>query len=225
MADPKDTVTLRSANACPAWLNANDGGSGYYRVRYDGAAGRKLIDNIEKLELREKVDLLTSVSALVAAGQMPASEALALVPKFKDASEPELILAALDIAQQVKRSVPPELKPDYARFMTAMFSAKARQLGFEPRQGESEDDRLLRSALIPVVAEFGDQELIAKAKELASRWLADRKSVNADVAGSALNIAAANGDEKYYERLVAELRKSTDRRDRARIVGRFGFVS
>ena len=222
VADPKDTVTLRSANACPAWLNANDGGSGYYRVRYDGAAGRKLIDNIEKLELREKVDLLTSVSALVAAGQMPASEALALVPKFKDASEPELILAALDIAQQVKRSVPPELKPDYARFMTAMFSAKARQLGFEPRQGESEDDRLLRSALIPVVAEFGDQELIAKAKELASRWLADRKSVNADVAGSALNIAAANGDEKYYERLVAELRKSTDRRDRARIVGALG---
>ena len=42
------------------------------------------------------------------------------------------------------------------------------------------------------------------------------------MAGSALNIAAANGDEKYYERLVAELRKSTDRRDRARIVGALG---
>jgi cytosol alanyl aminopeptidase len=159
---------------------------------------------------------------LVAAGQMPASDALALVPKFKDASEPELILAALDIAQQVRRSVPPELKPNYARFMTAMFSANARLLGFEPRPGESDDDRILRSALVPAVAEFGDQELIAKAKELASRWLADRKSVSADVAGSALNIAAANGDEKYYERLVAELRKSTDRRDRARIVGALG---
>ena len=44
----------------------------------------KILDNIDKLELLEKVDLLTSVSALVAAGQMPVSEALALVPKFRD---------------------------------------------------------------------------------------------------------------------------------------------
>ena len=71
----------------------------------------------------------------------------------------------------MKRSVPSELKPNYARFMTAMFSARARELGFEPRQDESDDDRILRSAeFVPAVAEIGDQELIAKAKELAWRW-------------------------------------------------------
>ena len=56
IADPKDTVVLQSANGCPAWLNANEGGSGYYSVRYEGAAQQKLVENVQKLELVEKVD-------------------------------------------------------------------------------------------------------------------------------------------------------------------------
>ena len=50
------------SEGCPAWLNANEGGSGYYRVRYEGAADQKLIDHVQKLELREKVDLLKNAS-------------------------------------------------------------------------------------------------------------------------------------------------------------------
>jgi alanyl aminopeptidase len=222
IADPKDTVVLQAANACPAWLNANDGGLGYYRVRYDRDSQTKLLANVDKLELREKVDLLTNAAALLSAGQIPAGDALALVPKFKDAPERELITAAIGIGIAVKRSVPEELQPNYARFMTAMFSARARQLGLEPKAGESEDTRLLRPALVSVAAEYGDRELIAKAREVAERWLSNRSSVSSEVAGLALEVTADHGDRAYFDRLVKELRTAKDRRDRGRIVNALG---
>ncbi|HYP05075.1 MAG TPA: M1 family aminopeptidase, partial [Bryobacteraceae bacterium] len=67
IADPKDTVALKQAAGCPAWLNANDGGAGYYRVRYEGSAAEKILANVDKLDLRERVDLLRNVLALVGA--------------------------------------------------------------------------------------------------------------------------------------------------------------
>jgi cytosol alanyl aminopeptidase len=222
IADPKDSVVLQSANACPAWLNANEGGSGYYRVRYEGSAQQKLVDSVNKLELREKVDLLTNAAALLSAGQMPASEALALVPKFKDSSEREVVAASLEIARRVKYSVPQESKPNYSRFMLAMFDNKARQLGMEPKAGESDDARLLRPPLVRVAAEHGDKELIAKARELADHWLKDRTSVSPDIAATALNIAAEHGDRAFFNRLVTELHTAKDRRDRGKIVGAIG---
>ena len=222
IADPKDTVTLAAARGCPAWINANDGGSGYYRVRYEGGLQAKLIDNANKLDLKEQLETLTNASALLKAGQMPASEALALIPKFKDSANRQIVMAAVGVAESVKRSVPEELKPNYARFMLAMFGARAKQLGFEPKSGESDDARLLRPRLLAVAADNGDRELIAKAKEVAAKWLNDRKSVSPDVATVSLEIAAANGDRAFFDRLVAELRKSKDRRDRDKIVYALG---
>jgi alanyl aminopeptidase len=222
VADPKDTVVLQSAEGCPAWLNANEGGSGYYRVRYEGGAGQKLIDHVQKLELREKVDLLKNSSALMTAGQMPAAEALALVPKFKESSEREIVAAALEIAEGIERLVPAALKPNYDRFMLAMFDAQARQLGMEPKPGESDDARLLRPPLVEVAARHGDKELIAKARELADQWLKDRKSVNPEMVAAALNITAGYGDRAFFNRLVAELHNTKDRRDRGRIVRAIG---
>lgn len=222
IADPKDVLTLQAAGACPAWLNANDGGSGYYRVRYDSASQRKLVENVEKLELREQVDVVSNAAALLSAGQMPAGEALALVPKFKETTQRQLVMATLDLAKLVKDSVPAELRPNYSRFMLAMFGARARQLSFAPKPGESEDARLLRPAMVAAAAMHGDQELVSQAKDLAAKWLADRKSVSADVASTALQVAAKYGDRAYFDKLVAELRKSPDRRDRTRIVDALG---
>jgi alanyl aminopeptidase len=219
VADPKDTIVLGRSAGCPAWLNANAGGTGYYRVRYEGQAADKILANVDKLDLTEKVDLLRNALALLTAGQMPADQALALVGKFKDSSDRQLISAALAIATAVDRSVPAELREKYARFILATFGARARELGMEPKPGESDDTRLLRRELVYVAARYGDEQLIAAAKQVAGKWLADRNSVDPNIAGTALEIAAQHGDRAYYDRLVAELRKpGIDRRESNRIV-------
>jgi alanyl aminopeptidase len=106
--------------------------------------------------------------------------------------------------------------------MLAMFDARAKQLGFEPKAGENDDARLLRPEMVEVAARYGNRELAAEAKRLASKWLADRKSVDPGIAGPALQIAAEHGDRAYFDDLVSQLRKTEDRRDRARIVDALG---
>ena len=144
------------------------------------------------------------------------------MPKFKDSSDREIIKAALQIAERVKYSVSPALKPNYDRFMLAMFDERARRLGMAPKPGESDDDRLLRPALVTAAAEHGDKDLIAQARELAARWLKDRKSVSPDIIATALDIAAAHGNRAFFNQLVNELKVTKDRRDRDRIVAAIG---
>jgi alanyl aminopeptidase len=222
VADPKDTIGLKGANACPAWLNANEGGTGYYRVRYEGEAATKILDNVDKLDLREKVELLNNSAALLAAGQMPAEQALALVPKFKDSTDRQIVTAALNIAKSVERSVPEDLRPNYSRFMLAMFSARARQLGVESKSNDSDEDRLLRPALVDAAVKHGDKELLAGIRKVADKWLTDRASVDPNMAGPALQITALHGDRAYFDKLVGALRTEKDRRDRTRIVDALG---
>ena len=61
------------------------------------------------------------------AGQMPAGEALALVPKFKESSEREIVDAALEMAEGMKRIVPggieTELRSVYARDVRCAVAA------------------------------------------------------------------------------------------------------
>ena len=218
VADPKDRIALQAATSCPGWLNANDGGTGYYRVRYDSNSAQKLFASMDKLDLREQVDLLNNVQALLAAGQMEAPAALMLVPRFKDSRDRELLLAALNLAFSVEKSVPANLRPNYARFMLTTFGDRAREIGVLPKPGETEDAQLLRPGLIQVAARYGDQQVRREVKEVALRWLADPKSVPPQIAGLALNAAALNGDRAYFERLVAALRKSMDPRDRTLLV-------
>jgi alanyl aminopeptidase len=222
LADPKDRITLESATSCPAWLNANEGGTGYYRVRYDSAAGDKLFAHIDKLELREQVDLLKNVQALLGAGQMSAQAAMNLVSRFKDSPDRESFTAALNIASSVRRTVPANLRPNYARFMLSTFGERARRMGVLPKAGENDDAQLLRPDLIEVAARYGDQDIRREVKQVAGNWLKDPKSVPPEVAGLALKIAALNGDRSYFDELVAALRKTADRRDRTRIVDAIG---
>ena len=91
-----------------------------------------------------------------------------------------------------------------------------------PKQGESDDDRLLRPALVTAAAEHGDKDLVAQAREQAARWLKDRKSVSPDIIATVLDIAAAHGNRAFFNQLVNELKVSKDRRDRDRIVAAIG---
>ena len=86
--------------------------------------------------------------------------------------------------------------------------------------GESEDIRLLRPELVSAMARIGgDQELARQARELAEKWLADRKAVAPDVVASVLSSAAYHGDLSLFQRFLAEFKKTQDRQDQQRLIG------
>jgi alanyl aminopeptidase len=212
-------------SACPSWLLGNDGETGYYRARYGGDLLPKLLAVADtELTLPERVGVIRDVGAMAAAGAVPMADALALVPRFAGAPERQTVLATVKIAADVRdHLVPADSRPNYARFVSKTYGARARELGFVARTGESEDTQLLRTRLVPFVAEEGNEpELVAEARRLSLKWLDDHSAIPADMSGRVLEVAASHGDRALFDRFHAAARTEKDRRDIQRLLGALG---
>jgi len=225
LSDPRSTMKLAGAHACPAWVMGNDGGNGYYQVAYGRSTLQKLLANgVEQLGLAEKIGLLGDVGALVDSGDVEASDALPLALKFANAPEHEIVDATKEISSlAVGRPVPDDLLPKGRKFIRDVYGDRATQLGWKVADGESEDNRLLRQTLVPFAAREGRAEaLIEEARKLAREWLKDHSSVDAGLVGSVLSTAAMAGDRSFFDALVAALESETDHRWRRAIFGALG---
>lgn len=228
LTDPRSNMKLEGAKACPSWVMGNDGADGYYRVAYQSATLQKLLTaGVEKLTLPEKIGLLGDVNSLVASGDVPESDALALVVKFGNAPEREIVAATQSIAgAAVGRNVPEALLPKGRKFIRDVYGDRAMKLGWKPAPTDSEDTRLLRQSLVPFVAAGGRVEpLIQQAKDLAQAWLKDHNAVDPAMLGSILSTAAQFGDRAYFDALVKTLATEKDRRSRQAIFGALGGFS
>jgi alanyl aminopeptidase len=218
------TGSLELPGACPDRVLAN-AGNGYYRVLYRGDLLKKLLGNGgEHLTAGERVSTLSDVASLARSGDLPVATALALVPVF--ANDPAW--RVVQIVQQIA-SVPidllvtDEMRPKYRRFVSDAFGGRARALGWTRKAGEDEESQLLRQALVPFVANEGDDRaLVAEATRLAKAWLKDRSAVDPLLISGVLGVAARHGDEELFRAFLAEARKSSDRRERSRLLHALG---
>ena len=135
-------------------------------------------------------------------------------------------MRALDLALLPNSDlVPEDLRPKYRRFLLANFQARARQLGWTPRPGESDDVRLLRPRLLRVVSTVGgDEELGKQATELADRWLKEHSAISPDVRDAVLRTAAYYGDRPLFDRFFAAYLKAEDPQEKqALLIALIGF--
>jgi alanyl aminopeptidase len=210
-------------NACPVWVDANDNAVGYYLVNYQ----KKLMTNLtsgdieRRLNAPERVDFMGNAALLTNGGKLPAADALELVDVFHNDPERYVISAAIELALfPMMHLVPPDLRPNYVRFLRNNFQARAHEIGWIPKPGEPDDVHLLRPQLLRTVATYAeDQELAKQAQELTNRWFEDRSAIDPSVVTSVLGTAAYYGDKALFERFLAQLDKTQDRQERERILG------
>ena len=221
LTEPTGKLELPHATACPAWVLPNDGGLGYYRSELHGDLLKQLLERgMQEISLPERVGVFGDVNALVTAGKVDVGLALSLVTRYARDDNRHIVGATAGIAEGISDAVPDDLRPNYARFVRAMFEARARQLGWTPAQGEDDDTRLLRNRVLALVADKGeDRELAAAARELALGWMDNHASLDPDMVSLVLETAARYGDTALFERFYVEARKATDRRDRQRLLG------
>jgi len=223
--DPRSTMALTAAHACPAWVMGNNGGDGYYRVAYSPATLKRLLTSgVDRLTLPEKISLMGDINALVGSGDLPAADSLPLVARFANAPERELAGATKESASRVVASyVPEDLLPTGRKFIRDHYGDRATKLGWTPSPGESEDNRLLRNSLVPFAASEGRvQPLIEEARRLAQAWLKDHSAVSPDMAGSVMSVAARFGDRAFFDQIVAALDTEKERRPRQILFGALG---
>ena len=220
----QSTWTLKQAKGCPQWLLANDGEVGYYRTLYRGDLLRRLLaDGGKRLTEAERVGLIQEVRDLAEGGHLPVQEALHLAPEFVTDPSRYVVTNVMFIAGDVNGDVPAELRPNYVRFIAKTFGPKARQLGWKPKPGESDDTQLLRAALVGFVAREGDDAALREeAKTLALQWIDDRRAVAPELVGQVLNTAAAFGDRALFDKIVAAAKSTKDPRESQALISSLG---
>ncbi len=218
-------MELSKASSCPDWVDANADADGYYRVLYPSAVLTSLLTtDYSVLTLPEKVSLIGDVSALTGNGKVPLGQALALAPPLARDPARQVVNKTMEITTGLQDNmVEPNLVSRYRQYLSDVYRARAHELGWESKPGESDDNRLLRPSLAGVMADqVEDPEAIAEARRLVLAWFDDRKAVSPDMVGTVLVSAAQHGDRALFDRMRAAATSEKDENIRGTLLFALG---
>jgi aminopeptidase N len=203
-----------------AWVNANAGGHGFYRVRYADPLLATLLGHLVELTPLERYTLVDDAWASVLAAAMPAPSFVETAERFVDETDLsvwERIVGGLD---QLERLVEGDVAQRlHTRVATLVGPARAR-LGPEARP-ESDGDRTrsLRGLLLQAAALLGDDGAAReRSAELLDAYLGDPAGVEPSLATAALVVSATLGDEALHDLLAERFRASDNPQDRERLL-------
>jgi aminopeptidase N len=192
------------ATGCSPWAFVNAGATGYYRTEYDAASLQQLLAVAgTELTSAERISLLSDAAALVGSRPDSMGRFLDLVTVLS----PESTSAEVDIYAPILRRIHDYLLTDadksaYQAWVQATFRPVLAKLGWSPLPGEKDDLRTVRSDMIAILGELGeDPEVLQHATQLAHQYLKNPRSVDASIAADVLTVAALNGDAALYQEL------------------------
>jgi alanyl aminopeptidase len=212
-----------SAKTCPAWVLPNEGELAYYRPELTGSDLDHLLGHAKDLTVAERVGLLGDVAAMVDAGVANNAVALGLVSDLAKDKNRHIVDASIGIVVGIDELVPDNLRANYERLIGKLYKARAHELGWAAKPGESADTKKMRPTLLALVADIGkDKPLVDEATALVWKYFDDHAAIQPEVVGTALHVAARHGDQKLFDKLHALAKAATDKAERERLVGALG---
>jgi aminopeptidase N len=202
----EETFTLPG---CSTWVLGNAGASGYYRSGYDPDPVRSLAKDAEaKLTPAERIGLLSDIWASVRVGREPVGDYLAFVQGLQSDRRSAVMQDVLGQLNYIGRYLVNDSDRNrYREWLRQYLTPIAREVGWDSKPGESDDEKTLRAGLLNALGyDARDPDTLALARKLADRAMADPASVNRDLASSAFGLAALNGDEAFYNELMSALK-------------------
>ncbi|OFA04344.1 M1 family metallopeptidase [Duganella sp. HH101] len=193
-----------AAGRCDEPLSVNAGALGYYRVAYDGFTLTQNTASFGTLPEADRIALLDDQWALVGAGEQPLGSYLALASAMGATPNQrawEQITGALDTIETAERGTPGHAA--FAAYARALIKPLSTQLGWEARPDEAPGMQKLRRALLADLGKWGDQEVIAGARQRFAAFVADRKAIAADDQAMVLQTVAANATAADFAQLRA----------------------
>ena len=190
------------------WCYANADEIGFYRQRPDAATLRRLLAaGLGKLSAVEQVGLLEDQWALVrsASSQIaPFLDVLRAYSGVRDHNVIRVLVERLDTVDLlVKDAGDREARKKLRRLVADLFTPHLHELGYTPRPSESQSDVQRRSLVIGALAGIARvPEVIAEAERLAGHEQRDPRSIDPNLAGVLVTVAAKFGDAARYERWV-----------------------
>ena len=186
-------IPLEGLGGCPDWVHPNASEAGYYYWSLPGPQLLALARGVR--DLASRAGLVQQAEAALASGRLAPGAYLSLLATVAQSEDPRDALRAVGALSRL-RTIFPELRksPVFRSWVRSIFEEKAKALGFDPKEGESQETRDLRRALLPLLARAAKVDWVLDGiTERAQRWLRDPQSVSPEVAGAYLATAAAEG--------------------------------
>jgi puromycin-sensitive aminopeptidase len=191
----------------PAWYYGNAGESGFYRVAHDPETLATLAaDPLGSLEPVERMGLLGNQWAIVRAGRVAVGSFMDLVGAFGSEPDYEVLEAIAGplafIDDQLVDAAGPGTRAEFQEWLWSTFGSAWGKMSWEPRRGEAEGQRLRRAALLRLVGVIGEDPAIGSgAVERFDRYLADRTSLEPNLADALVAIVARDGDPARFDQI------------------------
>ncbi len=203
------------------WAYANADESGFYRPLHASADLEVLRGDLGRLEPAERMGLVAHEWAGVRAGRAELGDLLDLVEALRDEPEADVLNTALGPLAWLSDQCLPRLRGAEAeRFRGRLadgFAPAFRELGWKPRRGETNGERLRRASLLRIVGGIAEESgVLADVDGRIRAYLADRAALDPNLAAAVVELAARRGSKARYESYLRVMRRARTPQERVR---------
>ena len=190
--------------SCPPdtqFILVNEGGHGFYRVRYGPNLLKRVLEaGLEKLAPIERLNLVNDAWATTIAGLMPLSDYLDLTGRFALERDKNVWAVLLDSFAFLNRIIEPADRAGLESFVRSRVGEAVAAVGWTTGPGDNDLMRQLRGELIGALGRLGnDQATQARATELYAMVRKDPAAIDPNLLPALVSILAFIGDAARYE--------------------------
>jgi len=188
----------------------NEGGHGFYRVRYSGELLERLLARLpDGLAPIERFNLVNDTWAATVAGLVPLSQYVDLATRLRGERDRNVWTSLLASMHALNRVIRAEDRTHLERFVRGLVGPAVADLGWAPAPGDDDLIRQLRGDLLRALGTLGNDGAVqARAAELYAAALRDARAVDANVLPALIAILAHVGDAARYKEFVERFRSA-----------------
>jgi puromycin-sensitive aminopeptidase len=194
--------------AAPALDSAlvNEGGHGFYRVRYSDELLERLLGSLAGLAPIERFNLVNDAWAVTVAGLSALPGYLDLTSRFRGERDRNVWSILLASFMTLNRVIDAEHRPRLAALVRDRVAPAFAELGWTPRPGEDELTKQLRGDLVRALGVLGDDRAVqAKAEAL----YASAADLDPNVLPAVIAVLAHAGDAARYDEFSQKFRSAS----------------
>ena len=211
----QENITMKG---CSPWVYGNRGAVGYYRSGYTPEELQALSKDAEALlSPTERIMLLTDAWSLLRVGRVTINDYMALAEGFRAERNYEVVSALRTQLEYISDYlVRDNERKAFESWVHDLFASTAAEVGWKPKDGESEDQAQLRAEMLYILGYIAQDPAVEQvAREIVVTELDHPGSVARELMTEAMHVAAVHGDENLYNKMMDHLRNSQDPEQRS----------
>jgi puromycin-sensitive aminopeptidase len=215
-------ITLPQA-AQLEWYFGNADAGGFYRVLHDPADRTALLAHLTgALTPVERLALVGDQWALVRAGKLTIEAFLDVAAALGEETDYDVldgVVGSLDVIDEQVAEPGSDVQERFRAAIAGRFGPQLERLGWDAAPDEDDPTRLRRAAIVRLIGGVAEwPAVLDEARRRLDRYLADRTSLDPNLADPVVGLAARAGDEALYERYRAVVAAADTPQERRRFL-------